>query len=574
MKISRIILWAFLSLPVVGMAQKNKKATDGTISEKELQAEAIFTDGMKFFIAETYDKALTHFKKAAEMNPASPGATFMIAKSYLATNDITNATLYSEKALKLDEDNKFYRKFLGDIYIKQKRFKDAAVVYEKLAEKFPRDIDNYLDLSNAYIAQEKYSDAIEVYNKIEKTIGMSEEITHQKQLIYLKQNKLEKAIEEGDKLIASEPTEPEYVVQQAQILIANQRYDQALKMLETSLKRNPDFAEAHILLAEIYRKKGDFDKTSLELQVAFSNKNLSSDVKFKILSSYMLMLEDDKNEKTTENLISLTRELIKQAPNEAKAHVVLGDLLMKKGNLAGARDSYVKATANEKSIFEVWMAILEIDSRLNETDNLVKHSEEAIEYFPNQALFWYHNGVANFAKKDYDKAISSLEEARNLAIDNKEMVKYVNGLLGDAYNEVKKYSKSDDAYEAALKIDPNDEHVLNNYAYYLSLRKDKLNRALEMSTRLTEKVSNNASYLDTHAWVLYVMKDFRKSREVLERAIKQPSGVSGTIIEHYGDVLFQLGEKDKAIEQWKKAHQMGENSINIEKKIQSGQLIE
>jgi len=574
MKISRIILWAFLSLPVIGVAQKNKKADDGTISEKELQAEAIFTDGMKFFIAETYDKALTHFKKAAEMNPASSGATFMIAKSYLATNDITNATLFSEKASKLDEENKFYRKFLGDIYIKQKRFKDAALVYEKLADKFPRDIDNYLELSNAYIAQEKYSDAIEVYNKIEKTIGMSEEITHQKQLIYLKQNKLEKAIEEGDKLIASEPTEPEYVVQQAQILIANQRYDQALKMLETSLKRNPDFAEAHILLAEIYRKKGDLDKTSQELQEAFSNKNLSSDVKFKILSSYMLMLEDDKNEKTNESLISLTRELIKQAPNEAKAHVVLGDLLMKKGDFAGARDSYVKSTAFEKSIFEVWMAILEIDSRLNETDNLAKHSEEAIEYFPNQALFWYHNGVANFAKKDYDKAISSLEEARNLAIDNKEMVKYVNGLLGDAYNEVKKYSKSDDAYEAALKIDPNDEHVLNNYAYYLSLRKDKLNRALEMSTKLTEKVSNNASYLDTHAWVLYVMKDFRKSREVLERAIKQSSGVSGTIWEHYGDVLFQLGEKDKAIEQWKKAHQMGENSINIEKKIQSGQLIE
>ncbi|UTA68467.1 tetratricopeptide repeat protein [Emticicia sp. 21SJ11W-3] len=574
MKLSSIIYWALLLLPFAGTAQKTKKVDAGTISEKELQAEAIFTDGMKFFIAETYDKALTHFKKAAEMNPASPGATFMIAKSYLATNDIVNATIYSEKATKLDEENKFYRKFLAEIYIKQKRFKEAAAVYEKLADRFPRDIDNYLELSNAYIAQEKYSDAIDVYNKIEKTIGMSEEITHQKQLIYLKQNKLEKAIEEGDKLIASEPTEPEYVVQQAQILISNQRYDQALKMLETTLKHNPDFAEAHILLAEIYRKKGDLDKTSQELQVAFSNKNLSSDVKFKILSSYMLMLEDDKNEKTTESLINLTRALIKQAPDEAKAYVVLGDLLMKKGDLAGARDSYVQSTGLEKSIIEVWMAIVEIDSRLNETDNLARHSEEAIEYFPNQALFWYHNGVANFAKKDYDKAITSLEEARNLALDNKELVKFVNGLLGDAYNEVKKYSKSDDAYEAALKIDPNDEHVLNNYAYYLSLRKDKLNRALEMSTRLIEKAGNNATYLDTHAWVLYVMKDFRRSREILERAIKQNNEVSGTIIEHYGDVLYQLGEKDKAIEQWKKARQLGENSANIDKKIQSGQLIE
>lgn len=574
MKVSKIILWAFLWLPVLGIAQKNKKTDDGTISEKELQAEAIFTDGMKYFIAETYDKAITHFKKAAEMNPASSGTNFMIAKSFLASNDIANATLYSEKAAKIDDDNKFYKKFLGDLYTKQKRYKEAAQIYEKLADKYPTDVDNYLDLSNAYIMQEKYSDAVEVYNKIEKTIGMSEEITHQKQLIYLKQNKLEKAIEEGDKLIASEPTEPEYVVQQAQILISNQRYDQALKMLENSLKRNPDFAEAHVLLAEIYRKKGDLDKCSQELQVAFTNKNLSSDVKFKILSSYMLMMKDDKGDKTLDNLIGLTRELIKQAPSDAKAYVVLGDLLMKKGDMLGARDSYVKSTQFDKSVFEVWLAIVEIDSKLNNTDSLAKHSEEAIEYFPNQAFFWYHNGVANFAKKDFEKAISSLEEARNLSQDNKELTKFVNGMLGDAYNEAKQYSKSDDAYEAVLKIDPNDEHVLNNYAYYLSLRKDKLNRAVELSGKLAEKFGNNATYLDTHAWVLYTMKDYQKSREFLERAVKQGSGVSGTIVEHYGDVLYQLGEKDKAIEQWKKARQMGENSINIDKKIQSGQLIE
>lgn len=574
MKISRIILWAFLWLPAVGVAQKNKKASDGGISEKELQAEAVFTDGMKFYIAETYDKAIIHFKKAAEMNPASSGSLFMIAKSFLASNDIANATLYSEKASKLDDENKFYKKFLGDIYTKQKRYKEAAQIYEKLASKYPRDVDNYLDLSNAYIMQEKYADAVEVYNKIEKTIGMSEEITHQKQLIYLKQNKLEKAIEEGDRLIASEPTEPEYVVQQAQILISNERYDQALKMLETSLKRNPDFAEAHVLLAEIYRKKGDFEKCSQELQVAFTNKNLSSDVKFKILSSYMLMMKDNKSEKTLDNLIGLTKELINQAPSDAKAYVVLGDLLTQKGDMKGARDSYVKATEFDKSVFEVWLAIVEIDSKLNDNEGLAKHSEEAIEYFPNQALFWYHNGVANFVKKDFEKSISSLEEARNLALDNKEMVKFVNGLLGDAYNEAKQYSKSDDAYEAVLKVDPDDEHVLNNYAYYLSLRKDKLSRALQLSTKLTEKAASNATYLDTHAWVLYTMKEYQKAREVFEKAVKLPSGVSGTIVEHYGDVLYQLGEKDKAIEQWKKARQMGENSINIDKKIQSGQLIE
>ncbi|WP_064198553.1 MULTISPECIES: tetratricopeptide repeat protein [Emticicia] len=574
MKFRPIIYLVFVALPILSVAQKNKKTESKGISEKELKSEAYFVEGMKYYIAESYDKAIPLFKKATEGEPTSAGINYMLAKAYLASNDIATATVYSEKALKLDDENKFYRKFLGEIYTKQKRYKDAAEMYEKLASRFPQDVDNYLDLSNIYILQEKFSDAIEIYNKIERTIGVSEEITRQKQLIYLKQNKLEKAIEEGDRLIASEPSEPEYVVQQAQILISNERYEQAITMLRNSLKKNPDFAEAHVLLAEIYRKQNELEKCNEELQEAFANKNLSVDVKFKILNSYMLMLKDDSSNKTLDNLLTLTQALVKQSPKEAKGYVILGDLLMKKGETASARDNYVKSTTYDKSVFEVWLAIVELDAKLNQIDSLAKHSEEAIEYFPNQSFFWYHNGFANFAKKDYEKASSSLEEAKNLAVDNLELAKHVNALLGDTYNELKKYTKSDDAYEAVLKVDPDYEYVLNNYSYYLSIRKDKLSRAIQLSSRLTDKFGDNATYLDTHAWVLYTMKEYQKAREFLERAIKQDKGVSGTIVEHYGDVLYRLGEKEKALEQWKKARQMGENSTNIDKKIQSGTLVE
>ena len=574
MRFKKIIYLALVVLPTYLQAQKNKKTESEGISEKELKSEAYFVEGMKYFIAETYDKAIPLFKKAAEGNPISAGVNYMIAKAFDASGDLASATVYGEKSLKLDDSNKFYLKFMGEIYTKQKRYKDAAEMYEKLADKFPQDIDNYLDLSNVYILQEKFSDAVDIYNKIERTIGVSEEITRQKQLIYLKQNKIEKAIEEGDRLIASEPTEPEYVVQQAQILISNERYDQAVTMLKSSLKKNLNYAEAHVLLAEIYRKQNELEKCNEELQVAFANKNLPVEVKFKILSSYMLMMKEDNSDTTLDNLLTLTYELIKQSPNEAKGYVVLGDLLMKKGEMATARDNYVKSTLYDKSVFEVWLAIVELDAKLNHIDNLAKHSEEAIEYFPNQSFFWYHNGFANFAKKDFQKALSSLEEARNLSLDNAELSKHVNALLGDTYNELKKYDKSDDAYEAVLKTDPDYEHVLNNYSYYLSIRKDKLSRAVQLSTRLTEKFSDNATYLDTHAWVLYTMKQYQKAREFLERALKQEKGVSGTIVEHYGDVLFQLGEKEKAIEQWKIARSMGENSTNIDKKIQFGALIE
>ncbi|MEZ4902353.1 MAG: tetratricopeptide repeat protein [Spirosomataceae bacterium] len=158
--------------------------------------------------------------------------------------------------------------------------------------------------------------------------------------------------------------------------------------------------------------------------------------------------------------------------------------------------------------------------------------------------------------------------------ESKELQVGILAQLGDAYHGLGQHDKSDESYEASLKIEPNSDHVLNNYSYFLSLRKEKLDRAKEMAASVVARNPDNATYLDTYAWVLYVMKDYKAARQYLEKAIAANKGVSGTIVEHYGDVLYQLGEREKAIEQWKRAKTMGENSEQIDKKIATGQLIE
>ena len=50
----------------------------------------------------------------------------------------------------------------------------------------------------------------------------------------------------------------------------------------------------------------------------------------------------------------------------------------------------------------------------------------------------------------------------------------------------KDYEKSDQNYERALALDDKDASTLNNYAYFLSLRKIKLDKAEELSKRSNE----------------------------------------------------------------------------------------
>jgi Tfp pilus assembly protein PilF len=75
--------------------------------------------------------------------------------------------------------------------------------------------------------------------------------------------------------------------------------------------------------------------------------------------------------------------------------------------------------------------------------------------------------------------------------------------LAETYNADKQYEKSDKAFDDALAIDPNDPMVMNNYAYYLSIRKEKLEKAAKLSARTIELQPGSVSYMDTYAWILY-----------------------------------------------------------------------
>jgi tetratricopeptide (TPR) repeat protein len=174
-------------------------------------------------------------------------------------------------------------------------------------------------------------------------------------------------------------------------------------------------------------------------------------------------------------------------------------------------------------------------------------------------------------KRHYREACSSLEQAKKLSASNPAMLAEVNGMLGDAYNGARDYAKSDQAYEQALAQNPDNDLVLNNYSYYLALRKENLEKAEKMSTQLIKNHPDNSSYLDTHAWVLFMREKYKEARRVMERAIA--TGEAGaTHFEHYGDILFKLGETDEAVRQWQKAKSMDSDNELIDKKIANKRL--
>ena len=96
-----------------------------------------------------------------------------------------------------------------------------------------------------------------------------------------------------------------------------------------------------------------------------------------------------------------------------------------------------------------------------------------------------------------------------------------------------------------------------------------------MSFRTVELEKNNPTYLDTYAWVLYKRGDYSQAKFYMGLAIEGSEEPSGVLFEHYGDILYRVGEKEKALEMWKKAwDNLEEKSEELRLKIETGTLPE
>lgn len=571
--------WKFIGAAFLGLllfvSSCSKKAHVEKLSKKESKeekgkiSETFFTEGMKLYILGNYNEAHQYFLKAYQITPDNAGLNFMMGKTSFILRNFQQALEYSTRALKLDSKNKYNYLLLAQVHEKMANYDEAIKVYKKLLAEIPGSEEYYYDLAAIYVFIQKYDEAISIYNKIENIHGISPELTHQKQQIYLRTNKLDQAIAEGYKLIETNPHEVDYKIIQAELLYSNERKEEAAKLVNKILEENPENGQAQLLLYEILSSQGKNKEAYQQLLLAFQNPEVDLDSKLRTLQQLLreAIEEDQKNE-----IFKLTETAIKTHPGESKLITLAGDIYFTFQKREEAWHKYLEAATLNSENFNLWVQIISLDWEMNKPDSMIVHCEKALESFPNQAVLWLYSGTAYLIKKDYEKAIEMLEEGKKLAGNNQELRTQITIQLGDCYNGIKDYKKSDAAFEEVLRVDPNNAHVLNNYSYFLSLRKEKLERAKEMSEKLIKKYPDDATYLDTYGWVLYIMGDYVNAHRYLEKAAKDSD--NGTILEHYGDVLYKLNKTESALEQWKKAKEKGDTSEFIDKKIADKKLYE
>jgi tetratricopeptide (TPR) repeat protein len=568
---------ALLWLPAMAVAQgngKNAAAMQGRTlltSADSVAMQQMYFEGLRKKTIEDQKGAADLFARVLQADANNDAAMYQLAVYKKAQNSPAEAAQLLEKAVTLKPDNEWYWLALAQSYEQTNDIAKLQHVFDELLRINPAKPENYFNKANALFLEQKYDAALAMYDRLEQITGLNEDLAANRQKIYLKQGNIDKAAAELEQLIAANPGEARYYLMLGEIYNSNKLADKGLKVLQRGEKAKPDDGMLHLALADAYRTAKNVDASFKQLELGFASPSLDIDQKIRIIGGYIPKFPEPNAKASALELSKITTQV---HPTDARAYAIYGDMLLQNNRMKEAKDAYQKSVQLNAEIYAVHEQLVRLDLGNNALDEAIKDGENALSLFPNQAWMNYLVGVAYLQKKIPAKAISYLKNTVALNLEDRDLSAQSYSALGDCYHELKDNAKSDAAYDKALTFNADNAYTLNNYAYYLSIRGEQLDKAAQMSKHSIDLQPNTASFEDTYAWILFKLKKYADAKEWIEKALQHGKAESAVQTEHYGDIMFQLGNVEAAIQNWKKAKANGAQSAVLDRKINEKKYIE
>lgn len=560
-----LALFIVLLAPLSGEAQLSE--------EEQINFDKKFFEAERLKLIEEHEEAYEVFEKCLDIDPNNAAVNYELAITDLENHRYELALERAEKAVANDSSNYWYYRLLGSIYYQRGESEKRLKTLSKIVSLVPKNPEFRAEYIQALLEAESFQKAIIQLDTLEQIVGPTEKIIEQKKKLYLFLNDAEGAASEIQKLIDLNPRDVNAYGMLAQLYMNDRQSEKALSVYEKLLKINPKEPRAHLNLAEYYRSIDEVEKSVYHLKIALRNPELSIDTKVSVMLTFFKLIE------TAPAYTQVTGELLDSIvaahPNDPKGYSLQGDYFEQVNEPQKARKAFKKTgSLPGGSQVDILNRVLFLDTKMGLTDSIISDANWVQEYYPSQPFSYLVKGLAYIEKEEYKTAIVVLEDGRLFAFGDRAIQEQFHLYLAEAYYREKNYQRSDENFEAALEINPTNPTGLNNYAYYLSERGEKLQRALECTERSNQLSPNKPIFLDTHAWVLFKMKKYPEALTIMQKVIALTNHPTGDVFEHYGDILYFNNKLEEAIEAWNKAKNLGGASDKVDQKIQTKTYVE
>lgn len=564
-----------LLITVLPFANKLMASDRKAISEDDrVKAEYIFLEAEKQRNMGRDDAFHHLLQYAHSLDPENSAIAYYLGYSRLMKSNLSvSDSLFSSslrmmrKHVDAHPEDKYEAMLYANGNMIANQVQEGLRVLKIQAERNPHSVEVQLSIADAYARLEDYRNAIAAYDSVQQWQGQSVQLSARKVRAYQALNDTVGAIGEMRSLLATAPRNVDYNLAMGNMMLMFGERDSALTYYDKAQQYEPENGATYLAKAQFYNAIGDSVNYDQQTYQALVSKDLDVASKVEVLADYArhLLVAKDSSART-ENLFKV---LIEQHPNEPQIRMLFSDYLAAKDDMKGAAEQMDYAVNLDPTDAQAWNRLLVLNIISENYEAAIAAGDRAIELNPNNIELYGYIAPAYYNIKQYDKAIEVYKKALAAvdSTDTEHRSMFLGG-MGDA-----KFSMGDTIgafalYDQAIEIDPNNVSILNNYAYFLTLCNRDLDKAERMSAKTVQAEPQNATFLDTYAWVFYKRKEYTMAQLYIEMAIKNERRPSSDIYDHYGDILLAVGNKQEALKQWKKALELDAGNKELLEKVE------
>ena len=566
-----VAVWTLVSCGTVKNAKEKPAvvlAQSSLTPEQQRKYDYFFLEAMRLKEKKDYASAFGLLQHCLDIHPNAASALYEVSQYYMFLRQVPQGQEALEKAVASAPDNYWYSQGLASLYQQQNELDKAITLLEQMAVRFPGKQDPLFNLLDLYGRQEKYDEVISTLNRLEKHMGKNEQLSMEKFRIYLQMKDDKKAFQEIESLVQEYPMDMRYQVILGDVYLQNGKKQEAYDVYQKVLAAEPDNPMAIFSMASYYKQTGQEGLYQQQLDTLLLNKKVTPDTKVSVMRQ--MIVENEQADKDSTQIIALFDRIMKQEQDDPQIPMLYAQYLLSKNMEAESVPVLEQVVDLDPTNKAARMMLVGTAVRKEDYKQIIKVCEPGIEATPDALEFYYYLAIAYNQAEQPDSVVSICKRAleHTTADSKKEVVSDFYSILGDMYHTQKQMKEAYAAYDSALVYNPSNIGALNNYAYYLSVERRDLDKAEEMSYKTVKAEPNNATYLDTYAWILFEKGNYAEARIYIDNAMKSDDEKSDVIVEHCGDIYYMTGDVDGALSYWKKALEMGSESKTLKQKIE------
>ncbi len=548
---SLLILLSFL--PLASFAQQEQRKYDAFFLEAVCEQEK-----------GNADAAFDLFRHCLEIDSTRSEAYYYLAKYYMSLKKRDVALSYWQKAAEAEPANTTYIETLANAYIKMRDYKKGVEMLERLYA-LQHDRDELLGyLTQLYEQNEDYDNAIRTLSQLETLEGKSERLSFAKSSLYTRKGDKKAAIKEMKLLADQYPNDNNYRCLYANTLYLNGQQKKALALYDKILKAEPDNRNVQMAMLAHYNQQHDSVNVASMIERLLDNRNATTEDRISIMRQVVAESEASGGDST--RVLQLFRRIMDGPRGDADVALLWATYMnlkkMPSDSISTVLERVLRLTPDNAS---ARLQLVSYAWQAQNRDRVIELCREARQYNPDEMAFYYYQGIACYQKGDLDDALNAFQNGIGVITQESDpaIVSDFYAVMGDILHQKGMEQEAYAAYDSCLQWKDDNMGCLNNYAYYLSVNGEQLDKAEQMSYRTIKAEPKNATYLDTYAWILFMQQRYSEAKIYIDQTLACDSDTSAVLLEHAGDIYYHVGNIDEAVAYWQQALEKAGGSTEL-----------